>query len=219
MKRCLVIILVFYSPVLFGQEIYNGIVADSASFAPLPYVNVLLKGKNKGTITDQQGSFRIVATSADTLVLTYVGYQTLELSLHDWQTSIILLAEKPTLLNSVTIEERYLDPYEGMFDEENELLREQNKSLPFYYSRRKKQKIRIARLENENERVKTYVEVVIKNEETKKRLMDTYKLSEEEYYDLLGSFNARNYTVMYYLTAGELMTLLNSFFARNAPKR
>ena len=76
----------------------------------------------------------------------------------------------------------------------------------------------IGRLTNENVRVKTYVDVVINMPETKENLMKTHRLTEAQYYDLLGKFNEQNYSVMYYLTASELLSLLNKFFSRNAPR-
>lgn len=202
-----------------GQKLITGMVADSASYTPLPYVNIMIKGKTKGTISDTQGSFKLVATENDTLVFSFVGYNTTEIPLYDWEEGIVLLAERTTLLNTVIIEERRMDPYGNMFDEENELLEQRNKKLPFYYSRSKKQKIRIGRLEAENQRVKTYVEVIIQNEDNKKRLIETHKLTEQEYYDILAAFNARHYTVMYYLTAGELISLVNNFFAAEVSRR
>lgn len=219
MRGILIFLLSFLcATVTHGQDIINGIVADSATFAPLSYVNIRIKGQNKGTITDEQGNFRIVASPSDTLQISFVGYETVELPVENWQPSMIMLAEKSTLMNTVTVQEKRMDPYEGMFDEENALWREQNKKLPFYYTKRKKQNIKIQRLGQENMRVQTYVDVVITNENNKKRLMETYHLDEKEYYDLLGRFNSMNYTVMYYLTAGELVSLLNAFFEKHAPR-
>jgi hypothetical protein len=213
--------LVFLFPILcHAQEIIQGIVVDSASFAPLPYVNVKIKNQTKGTITDEQGNFKLVATKADTLQISYTGYNTIELALQDWVESVILLPEKVTVLNTITVKERRIDnPYEGMFDEQNAEWRAQNKKLPFYYSKSKKQNIRVGRLASENERVKTYVSIVIQNEENKNRLMKTHSLSEKEYYDVLSEFNAKYYSVMYYLTAPELISLLNTFFQQRAPKK
>lgn len=200
-----------------AQEIMRGIVVDSATFNPLPFVTVRIKNQNKGTTTDTQGNFSITATQADTLVLSLVGYETLEVPLLGWEPSMILLPEKATMLKSITIYDLRLDdPYEGMFDEQIEQWRQQNKSLPFYYSRARKQKVRVGRLQQENLRVKTYVDVVINNPEVKATLMKKYALTEKQYYDLLAEFNSQNHLVMYYLTAGELLTLLNNFFDRHA---
>jgi hypothetical protein len=219
MQRILLLLFVFACCSVKGQELIHGMVADSATFAPLPYVNVLIKGKSKGTISDTHGNFRLVASSIDTLVFSFVGYNTTEIPLHDWESGIVLLGEKSTMLKTITIEDRRLDPYGDMFDEENELLQERNKKLPFYYTRAKKQKVLINRLELENIRVKTYVEVIIQNEDNKRRLIETYQLTEKEYYDILADFNAKHYTVMYYLTAGELISLVNNFYSARASRK
>jgi hypothetical protein len=217
LKLLLVGVLTFVTFSLSAQEIFNGLVGDSASFVALPFVNIQVKGKRIGTTTDINGSFRIEASRNDTLIFSSVGYKTLEYPLIEWEPGMILMAEQFTLLEDVTITERRQDPYAGLFDEENEALRRANKKLPFYYSRGKKQKIKIGRLENENIRVQTYVNVIIKNETVRKNLTAKYKLTDEEYYKLLGDFNSKNYSVMYYLTAPELLSLLNNFFASNAP--
>jgi hypothetical protein len=215
------IFLVMYFLVHFAsaQELIQGMVADSTTFSPLPYVNVILKNKNRGTISDTQGKFRLVAATSDTLVFSFVGYKIVEIPMADWEEGIVLLPEQPTMLRTLTIEDQRLDPYGDMFEEENELWRERNRKLPFYYRRSKKQKILIGRLSVENQRVKTYVDVIIQNEDTKNRLMATHALSEKEYYDLLAAFNAKHHAVMYYLTAGELISLVNNFFAAELQKR
>lgn len=202
-----------------GQEVMRGIVTDSATFQSLPYVNITIKGKHKGTTSDLQGNFTIIATQLDTLLFTLVGYKTVEMPLLGWEPSLVLMAEKVTILESITIEEKALEnPYEGMFDEQNELLRKQNKKLPFYYDKHKKDKIKLQRLRNENDRVKTYVDVVINSSEVKADLMKKYKLTEEQYYKILSKFNEKNYNVMYYLTQGELISLINNFYAKNFGK-
>jgi hypothetical protein len=207
--------------VLFAQEqeLMNGIVVDSATFAPLPYVTVRVKGTLRGTSADAQGKFGVMATRRDTLVLSVIGYETIEIPLNDWEASVIRLAERPTLLKSITIEGTEINQYEGLFDEENERWRKSNKKLPFYYSRWKKEKIKLGRARQENLRAETYVNVIIKNPETKSVLMKRHNLSEEQYYSILTRFNEKNHTIMYYLTAPELLTLLNNFYARNAPDK
>lgn len=199
-----------------GQEVMRGIISDSATFKSLPYVSITIKGKHKGTTSDLQGNFTIVATQMDTLIFTLVGYNTVEMPLLGWEPSLVLMSERVIILESITIEEKALEnPYEGMFDEQNRLLRKQNKKLPFYYDKHKKDKIKLQRLRNENERVKTYVDVVINSPEVKADLMKKYKLTEEQYYKILAKFNEKNYNVMYYLTAGELVSLINNFYAKN----
>jgi hypothetical protein len=201
----------------YTQEKFSGMVGDSATFVALPFVSIQIKGKQIGTNTDISGSFTLSATREDTLVLSSVGYKTIIYPLRDWEPGIILMAEKATLLDDVTITDTRTHPYDGIFDEQNETLRKANRKLPFYYSRTKKQKIKIGRLSNENLRVQTYVDVIIKNEQLRDGLIRKYKLTDDEYFKLLGDFNAKNYAVMYYLSAPELLSLINQFFAAKAP--
>jgi hypothetical protein len=216
--RCFLVIAFFIGTLSANaQEIMRGIVVDSATFDALPYVTVQLKNKDRGTMSDIKGNFSIAATRKDTLVFSLVGYQRLELPLVDYEPSMVRLAEKYTLLETVTIQElkRGENPYDGMFDEQNARLK---KSIPFYFSKAKKQKIKVQTLKEENIRVQTYVDVVINNTDTKGELMKKYGLTEQEYYDILTEFNEKHYRVMYYLTPAELISLLNSFYDSRARK-
>lgn len=189
----------------------TGIVVDSATFSPLPYVNIQLKTALKGTSTDSNGSFSILASEKDTLIFSLVGYQRLELALFDYEASVIRLTEKVTELKPITIiDTKFGNPYEGLFDEQNAAL--VRRKLPFYFSKAKKEKIRFDYLKNENVRVKTYVDLVINNPNTKSGLMKKYSLSEDDYYKTLTKFNERYYNVMYHLTSAELESFLNKFF-------
>lgn len=204
-----------FTALLAQQETFKGVVVDSTTFAALPFVNIRVKNSLRGTSTDMQGSFVITATRRDTLVLSVVGYQTIEQPLWDWEPSVIRMRDKSILLNTVTVQSRRMDPYEGLFDEENEKI--DRRRVPFYLSRTKKQKRKLVWLREDNARAQTYVDVVINTPETKSGLMQKYALTETAYYDLLADFNTRNVKVMYYLTAPELVSLLNNFFESNAP--
>jgi hypothetical protein len=193
-----------------AQDAISGIVVDSLTLRALPSVNVQIKGETRGTVTDEKGNFSIMAASRDTLVFTLVGYTSVELPLDGYEPGIIRMSEKYTLLEAVTIDEyRGGELYEGMFEERNAQLR---KRIPFYFSKARKEKIKVQSLQEENIRVKTYVDIVINDPALKNRLMATYALSEDEYYDMLTAFNEKHYRVMYYLTPAELISLINSFF-------
>lgn len=197
-----------------GQNFVSGIVVDSASLSALPSVNIQVKGETRGTRTDEKGNFTILASRTDTLVFSLVGFEKLELPLEDYEPGMIRLSEKYTLLEAVTIDEyRREDMYEGMFDEQNARLK---KSIPFYLSKAKKEKIKVQVLREENLRVKTYVDVVVNSPDLKSGLMKKHSLSEKEYYNILTAFNERHYRVMYYLTQAELISLLNTFFEGQA---
>ncbi|HET9486494.1 MAG TPA: carboxypeptidase-like regulatory domain-containing protein [Chryseosolibacter sp.] len=200
-----------------AQEEIRGIVVDSASLNALSRVNIQVKNSTTGTSTDEKGNFILHASRTDTLVFTLVGYETLELPLVEYEAGMIRLSEKYTLLEAVTIDEFKAENfYEGMFDEQNARL---NKSIPFYFSKARKEKIKVAVLKEENLRVKTYVDVVVNNPELKTRMMAKYSLTESEYYNTLTNFNETHYRVMYYLTRAELISLLNTFFEGQASSR
>jgi len=212
----LAILLAGATESVVAQESFRGMVVDSLTLEALPSVNVQVKNTARGTVTDPSGTFEISAKRTDTLVFSRVGYRTLEIPLIDYEAGMIRLSEQYTLLQAVTIDDyRGRELYEGMFDEEN--ARRENKRLPFWYSKDKKEEIKVSRLHEENLRVKTYVDVVIKNTDVKARLMARHKLTESQYYEVLRAFNETHHEVMYYLTASELISLLNSFFDTYAP--
>ena len=68
--------------VAYGQTSIEGIVTDSISGEPLPYVSILVKGTTTGSVTDEAGRFAFaVPTSSATLEVSYMGYRTKELHL------------------------------------------------------------------------------------------------------------------------------------------
>ena len=91
------------------------------------------------------------------------------------------------------------------------------KKIPFYFSKARKDKLKAANWREESLRVQTYVDVVINDPSTKQNLMKKFDLNEKQYYEVLTAFNEKHYQVMYYLSAGELMSLLNNFFAFTPP--
>lgn len=50
---------------------------------PLPYTNIYVKGKSRGTISALDGFFSIVALRGDTIRFSYVGYETVEYVIPD----------------------------------------------------------------------------------------------------------------------------------------
>lgn len=200
----------------YGQDLVRGIVVDSTSFEPLPYVAVQVKNSMRGTTTDVKGNFSIEATELDTLVISILGYQRLELPLIGYEASVIRLAERATVLKPITIDEYRTMMYEGMFDDQNAARLKQ--SIPFYYSKARKDKIRAARWREESLHVQTYIDVVVNDTTTRASLMKRFALSEREYYDILTKFNEEHYQIMYYLTEAELRSFLNRFFERESGK-
>ena len=55
----------------------SGTVEDNNG-VPLPGVNIMVKGTTNGTITDENGKFRLTVPAGSNLVITYIGYTTQE---------------------------------------------------------------------------------------------------------------------------------------------
>lgn len=99
------IILLFVAFNSFSQTKAGGRVFDNFDI-PVPFANVLFKDSNKGTITDENGRFYIESDSNyDTLVISFVGYQTKEITLEKRTTyeMKIVLEEESAQLNEVVL--------------------------------------------------------------------------------------------------------------------
>src|SRR5690554_6445583 len=62
------------------QQIVSGTVYEAASQTPLPGVNIIVKGTQQGTTTDADGSFSINVLANATLIFSFIGYVTQEIS-------------------------------------------------------------------------------------------------------------------------------------------
>lgn len=79
---CIFLILIGLSTTSLAQTI-NGTIVDASTEKPLGYVNIGLLGKNIGTVSDEKGKFSLTLTNtkdSDTLRVSMVGYQTIELN-------------------------------------------------------------------------------------------------------------------------------------------
>lgn len=64
-------------------EVISGTVTDAESGEVLPGVNILVRGTSTGTSTDTEGQFELnVPSLQDTLVFSFIGYQTQEVPLN-----------------------------------------------------------------------------------------------------------------------------------------
>lgn len=73
-----------------------------ASGESLPGVNVLLKGSNKGTITDADGNYSIDAGEG-TLVFSFIGYKMQEVDINGRTTINVVLEDDISLLEEVVV--------------------------------------------------------------------------------------------------------------------
>ena len=70
---------------------------------PIIGASVLLKGTSNGVITDVDGNFTLNGVSKGTLVISYVGYKTQEISIREKRVLKITLKEDSELLDEVVV--------------------------------------------------------------------------------------------------------------------
>ena len=58
----------------------KGKITSSEDNSPLPGASVVVKGTTKGSLTDLEGLFNIDAKVGETLVISFVGYEPMEIS-------------------------------------------------------------------------------------------------------------------------------------------
>ncbi|MBL0744647.1 SusC/RagA family TonB-linked outer membrane protein [Chryseolinea lacunae] len=89
---------------VFQETTVSGQVVDEAS-APIPGVNIVVKGTTNGTTTDASGNYRISLSGSNaTLIFSFIGYVTQEVTVGN-QTSInvSLAADVATLAEVVVV--------------------------------------------------------------------------------------------------------------------
>ncbi|WP_332911251.1 carboxypeptidase-like regulatory domain-containing protein [Algoriphagus boritolerans] len=70
----------------FGQtQSVRGVITSEGE--PVPGALVLVKGTQRGTVTDIDGNFSIEAAAGETLVVSFVGYTTKEVAVIGGQTT------------------------------------------------------------------------------------------------------------------------------------
>jgi len=85
------------------QRITSGrITAEDKS--PLPGVNVVIKGTSNGTVTDAEGNYQIIATSAnDVVIFSFVGFASKEVRVGELTTLDVVLTPDTKQLNEVVV--------------------------------------------------------------------------------------------------------------------
>lgn len=84
---CMVLFLVFSGGLLAQAQEANisGIIKDEIG-EPLPGATVIVKGTQRGTITDVDGGFNLEAAPGDILVISFIGYTDKEVTVLSGQT-------------------------------------------------------------------------------------------------------------------------------------
>ncbi|KAA0990562.1 carboxypeptidase-like regulatory domain-containing protein [Dyadobacter aurulentus] len=104
LQSILLIITLTYNAL--GQTTLQGKVSESANGEALAGISIQIKGKVTGTITDNQGRFKLYTTSNPPLTLTIssVGFQTQEINVSPGQTNLdIKMVEQVTLGEEIVV--------------------------------------------------------------------------------------------------------------------
>ena len=94
----------FHDKVL--QQQITGIVTGEKNL-PLEGVTVFIKGKNKGTITNEAGKFSLTAATGDILVFSFIGYKPREVKVSGTDEINITLMQDVASLGSLVINAGY----------------------------------------------------------------------------------------------------------------
>ena len=105
MRNLLTALFFFVISVSFAQTKVSGVVKDTDGVT-VAFANVVFKNSNEGTITNEDGRFYIESDlSYDTVVVSFVGYETKEVALLERSTykMEIVLEEESAALNEVVL--------------------------------------------------------------------------------------------------------------------
>ena len=91
------------SALLAQGVVITGVVTDGEFATPLPGVNIEVKGKGVGTLTDENGGFSLTAEPADVLVFSFIGYATVEIAVNEQRIINLALFPEATKLGEVVV--------------------------------------------------------------------------------------------------------------------
>lgn len=81
----------------------SGRIKDAKTDEPIVGANIVIKGTQKGTVTDADGKFSLEANAGDILVVSYVGYVAKEFKVGGDAAIVISLDESPALLSEAVV--------------------------------------------------------------------------------------------------------------------
>ncbi len=105
MKMIIILFLILSFQTFPQFKSINGIVKDSDTKSVLQYANMVIKGRNLGTSTDEYGKFTLKGnfTNSDTLRVSFVGYKSFEKIIASIITDAIVIELQKIILQSQTI--------------------------------------------------------------------------------------------------------------------
>ena len=89
LNKILFTIALFYSLTTFSQQNIVGTVSDEDG-NPLPAVNVVIEGTTNGVSTDFDGQYSLQAQIGQSLVFSYLGFETQTVEINSNNINVIL---------------------------------------------------------------------------------------------------------------------------------
>lgn len=103
-KSLAILILLVVGTAVFAQEVtVTGKVTDSDDGLGIPRVNIRVKGTTRGTVSDVDGNYSISATPEATLVYSFIGYVSKEVTVGNQTTINITLDPDAVALGEVVV--------------------------------------------------------------------------------------------------------------------
>lgn len=112
MRYFIVFLFLAFSSASFSQNdtivnLIEGTVVNSETKLPMNNVHVINATRVKGTVTDGNGHFELYAKANDTLLFSYLGFESIKVRVtNDWiknKTAKVALVEKAYALEEVTL--------------------------------------------------------------------------------------------------------------------
>lgn len=107
----------FISSIGVSQILIKGVVTESDSTTPMPFVYVINSETGQGQMSDGNGKFIIAASEKDSIIFSFVGYLRLKIAaskLHKggYKECLVVMKETAYKLNQVIVSDFKLKPYE-----------------------------------------------------------------------------------------------------------
>jgi len=102
-KRFFTVTFLLVSSVILAQQNISGTVMEQDTGGGLPGVTIVISGTDRGTTTDFDGNFTISANKGDVLLISYIGFDSQEITVGDETSIIVQLVEGQNKLNEIVV--------------------------------------------------------------------------------------------------------------------
>ena len=117
MKKVLLVALFLFTTLFtFGQNIADGVIKNAQTNEPIPYVNIGILNRDKGTVSNENGEFTLEIPNEfinDTIKISSIGYESRIFIANEFIKTLkenknITLSEKVIELNEVVVSNKKL---------------------------------------------------------------------------------------------------------------